>query len=211
VTGDSQSDRSPPVEARDLYREAVSRFTPRLMQVIIRSPCRTVEAYVEESAHLRVRPPERCPRCRRLHTLTHLGYYSRGCTDSVGAVREISVARFECSNCAVTVSCLPDFAQPYRLINNATTEKFFCGDITAPDVQRNRDNLRRYWVRFAGVAHDLWRTVGTALGRAPPKEPAAGLWRRILAKYRTLANATRFLVSEFKTTCFGKYLCHQSG
>lgn len=178
------------------------------MQVIVQTVCRTVEDYLAQGAHRNVRPPVRCPHCGKLHTLDHLGYYQRGCTDSDGKVRDISVHRFECAHCGRTVSCLPDFAQPYRLINNATTQKYFDGNTTAPDVQRNRDNLRRYWRRFVDYAAYLRQRVGCALGRAPPKEPAAGLWQRILAIYRTLANATRYLVTAFKVTCFGKYGCH---
>ena len=178
------------------------------MQVIAKTLCKTVEKYIEQEVHRSVRPPERCPRCGKLHTLEHLGYYQRGCTDADGKPREISVSRFECAYCGLTVSCLPDFAQPYRLINNTTTQKFFTGDTESSDVERNRDNLRRYWLRFTAMVKRLRQVAGCALGRAPPKEPAAGLWRRILAKYGTLANATRYLVSEFKTTCFGTYACH---
>ena len=178
------------------------------MQVIVTTSCKTVEEYIEQEAHRGVRSPERCPRCDKLHILTHLGYYPRGCTDSEGAIREISVARFECKNCDVTVSCLPDFVQPYRIVNNKTTEKFFNGDRQSNDVVRRHDNLCSYWRRFTGMAARLRRLAGCSLGRGPPKEPAAGLWRRILAKYRTLANATRHLTREFKTTCFGKYRCH---
>jgi hypothetical protein len=94
------------------------------------------------------------------------------------------------------------------MINNATTQKFFNGDRESSDVQCNSDNLSRYWHRFADKAGRLRQMVGTALGRAPPKEAAAGLWQRILAKYRTLAKATRLLVADFKMTCFGKYRCH---
>jgi len=90
------------------------------MQVIVKRPCKTVEEYIEQKAERRVRPPERCPQCKKLHTLDDLGYYDRGCTDSKGKIREISVRRFVCRNCGLTVSCLPDFAQPYRLVNNAS-------------------------------------------------------------------------------------------
>lgn len=181
------------------------------MQVMLKSPCKTVEEYIAQEVHLKVRSPERCPRCGKLHRLTHLGYYPRGCTDSEGKVREMSVARFECSACGVTVSLLPDFAQPFRMVNSKTTEKFFNGDRESADVQRNMDNLRRYWRRFVNMAGLMRQIVGSSLGRASPKEPAAGLWQRILAKYRTLANATHRLVSDFRTTCFGKYHCHQPG
>jgi len=179
------------------------------MQVIVKTICNTAEEYVRQQACRSVRPPEMCPKCGRMHSLKHLDYYQRGCTDSQGKVLEISVKRFECQYCGLTVSCLPDFAQPYRLINNATTQKFFGGERSSIDVLRNIGNLRRYWKVFACNTGRLRRIFGCALGRAPPKEPATGLWRRMLAKYRTLANATRHLVREFKTTCFGQYRCHQ--
>ena len=180
------------------------------MQLIV-ACCKTVEDYITQEAHLKVRAPERCPRCGKLQTLTHLGYYPRGCTDSEGKIREISVARFECEDCGVTVSCLPDFAQPYRMVNSRTIEKSFNGDTTSVDVERNRDTLRRYWRSFADMARRLRQVVGCALGRAPPKEPAAGLWRRIMAKWRTLTQATLHMTQEYHATCFGMYRCHKPG
>jgi hypothetical protein len=179
------------------------------MQVMVETNGMTVEAYVLTAAHKSVRPPVRCPGCGRLHTLKHLDYYQRGCTDSKGKVCEISIKRFECSQCGIPVSCLPDFAQPYRLINSHTIEKYFNGDTEAKDVQRNERNLRRYWLRFLGWCAQLMAIIGTAFGRAPPKEPAAGLWRRILAKHHSLARATQMLVQDFRVTCFGQYRCHQ--
>jgi len=178
------------------------------MQVIVKTSCSTVEEYIAQEAHRGVRPPEQCPHCNKPHSFEHLGYYPRGCTDSTGKIREISVIRFKCPLSKRTVSCLPDFAQPYRMVNNTTSQRFFNGDRKSADVQRNRDTLRRYWRRFTGMAACFRHLVGCSLGRAPPKEPAAGLWRRILAKYRTLTNATRHLTREFKITCFGKYRCH---
>ena len=169
----------------------------------------TIEQYIEQSAHQTIRAPERCPKCRKLHVLEHLGYYQRGCTDSAGQVQEISISRFECTYCGVTVSCLPEFAQPYRMINNETTQKFFNGDTESEDVQRNYTNLRRYWRKFSVWIKRLKATIGTTLGRAPPQEPAAGLWRRILAEHRSLARATLMFVQEFRITCFGLYRCHQ--
>jgi len=179
------------------------------MQVIVEMHGRTVEEYAEQAYHRNVRAPEACPRCGRLHVLKHLDYYQRGCTDSGGKVREISIKRFECTHCGLTVSCLPDFAQPYRLINNQTTQKFFNGDVESADVQRNHTNLKRYWLRFSKWAGCLKSIIGTTLGRAPPNEPAAGLWRRILARYHSLAQATQMLVQDFRVTCFGQYRCHQ--
>jgi hypothetical protein len=179
------------------------------MQLIVKMHGKTVEEYIEQLAHRSVRAPEACPRCGRLHVLKHLDYYQRGCTDSVGKVREINVKRFECIHCRLTVSCLPDFAQPYRLINCQTIQKFFNGDTDPKDVQRNYINLQRYWLRFSKWAGRLKTIIGATFGRGPPKEPAAGLWRRILARHHSLARATQMLVQDFRTTCFGQYRCHQ--
>ncbi len=179
------------------------------MQMIVKTPCETVEEYIAQEMHLRIRAPERCPRCTKYHTLSHHGYYQRGCSDSEGKVLELSVRRFECSHCEVTVSCLPDFAQPYRMINNQTTEKFFNGEVDSRDVRGNRDNLRRYWRQFASHCDKFKGVVGSTFGLSPPDEPAAGLWRRIFAKYNSLASATLSLVTEFRITCFGQYRCHQ--
>ena len=180
------------------------------MQVITAMKGKTVEEYEEQELHRGVRAPEACPKCRRLHVLTHLGYYRRGCTDSSGKVLGIQIKRFECPPpCKVTVSCLPDFAQPQRLINSQTIQKYFDGDHEAEDVQRNYINLRRYWREFSRWAQRLKTIIGATFGRAPPKEPAAGLWRRIIATHHSLARATQMLVQDFRVTCFGQYRCHQ--
>ena len=179
------------------------------MQVLVKVPWNSIEEYIQQEAYRQVRAPERCPNCKRLPTWEHLGHYRRGCTDSEGRICEIRVSRFKCSKCAVSVSCLPDFAQPYRLVNSRTIQKFFNGDRNSLDVRRNQTNLLRYWRQFKLWAKHLRGTAGSTLGRAPPGELAAGLWHRILAKYRSLGSATRRLVTEFKTTCFGQYLCHQ--
>jgi hypothetical protein len=39
-----------------------------------------------------------------------------------------------CRCCAVTVSCLPHFAQPYRVVCNATIEAFFEGSTERTEV-----------------------------------------------------------------------------
>lgn len=180
------------------------------MQIAVKVPCKDAQKHVEQGMHQRVRPPACCPRCQRLSTLEAHGYYLRGCTDAEGRLREILVRRFECTACGCPVSCLPDFAQPYRLIHNATIQKFFAGDRNSPDVVRHHDTLSRYWRTFVAWTGRLKRFLGSTLGRGPPDdEPAAGLWRRLLARYGSPASASRSLVTDFKITCFGQYRCHQ--
>jgi hypothetical protein len=64
---------------------------------------------------------------RRLWKLT--GITSDGWPDPCGLPVLIAVRRFVCRHSPVTVSCLPQFAQPYRLVCNETIEAFFAGNL----------------------------------------------------------------------------------
>jgi len=87
------------------------------------------------------------------------------------------VRRFLCTSCEITVSCLPCFAQPYRLINHTTLEAFLMGERQRRDVQARQELLQRYVRRFAEWWPSLLRIVGYRFGRAPPKEEATAFWR----------------------------------
>ena len=167
------------------------------------------EEYVGGQRHRLVPAPSRCPNCGSSGKLEALGYYPRYTTDAQGRAIEILVRRFLCGSCAVTVSCLPDFAQPYRVLNSATVEASFRGECERHDVLRNEELLRRYWRRFVEFSVRLREFLGGGFGRAPPTEEAEALWRRLLAACKTLAGCTCRLVRDFGTTCFGIYRCHQ--
>jgi len=177
------------------------------MQVIIRVKLR-VEEYVEQKFHRRMRPPKRCGNCGRFWTLKPHAYYSRYTTDTEGAPMEFKVRRFVCEQCPGTTSCLPSFAQPYRLVGNRTIQAFVRGRCTQLDVRRNEGNLKRYLKRFEWWQVSLRGIVGNVFGRGPPKETATAFLRRAVAACGSLAELTIRLVQEFKTTCFGTYRCH---
>jgi hypothetical protein len=178
------------------------------MQVIIHVEP-TVEHYVEQDFHRRVRPPERCGNCGALATLKGLGYYSRYTTGARGDPVRFWVARFICAACELTTSCLPSFAQPYRLVANKTIQAFVEGHSGQLDVRRCEGWLKRYLKRFQGWQKFLRGMVGNRFGRGPPKETATAFWRRAVAACGSLAELTLRLVQEFATTCFGTYRCHQ--
>jgi hypothetical protein len=178
------------------------------MQVIVAIPC-SPEQYAEQEIHRSVHPPSRCPSCAQPGQLKALGYYSRGVTNSVGVILAIWVRRFLCLRCGITVSCLPDFAQPYRLVSNSTIERFFNDQTDPLDVQRNHDRLLRYWRRFRQWAPDLRQLIGSAFGRAPPGEKAGALWQRLMGACKSFTACTRQLIEKFRLTCFGIYLCHR--
>ncbi len=179
------------------------------MQVIIQVEL-PVEQYVEEQYHRRVRPPERCGNCGALATLSVLAYYPRYTTGTNGDPVRFRVARFICGACELTTSCLPSFAQPYRLVASETIQAYVQGDTERLDVLHTEGLLVRYLKRFKRWEESLRGIVGSRFGRAPPKETATAFLRRAVAACGSLAELTLRLVQEFRTTCFGTYGCHQA-
>ncbi len=53
-----------------------------------------------------------------------LGYYARNISRLQLGFLRIWIRRFRCRFCRKTLSLLPSFAQPYRLIQNSTIERF---------------------------------------------------------------------------------------
>lgn len=223
MTGDSQSDRSPPVD--ETGRRPVPYPPPGglsslcfflsfggwyagRVQKVLRVKL-TIEQYVREQFHKRMRPPSQCPNCWRFHGLWGHAYYERGGTDTLGKLIMFRVRRFICRYCEITVSCLPFFAQPYRLVNHLTLEAFLEQRYGRRDVQRCWELLKRYRRRFELWQPELIRIIGHRFGRAPPEEDATAFWRRAVATCGSAAELTMELVTEFRTTCFRTYRCHQ--
>jgi hypothetical protein len=175
--------------------------------------CRVVvtpEEYVQESYQRRIAPPAQCPNCLKAHCLEALGYYGRYLSArAVATVLRIWVRRFWCRRCCVSVSCLPDFAQPYRLVNSASVEAGFEGQADRPDVQRWAVLIAAYWRRFEEHLASLIGAVGPAFGPLPLKATAAEFWGQLKRACGGLATATRQLVNQFRTCLFGTYRCHQ--
>ncbi|HEV3272801.1 MAG TPA: DUF6431 domain-containing protein [Candidatus Methylacidiphilales bacterium] len=166
------------------------------------------EQYVAEEHEKQIRPPIQCPHCRRAKTLWALGYYIRNLSRMEAGALHLSVRRFRCRVCGKTVSLLPAFAQPYRFVQNRTIEYFARGAPFSDEVSRHLDVLVQYWNRFSGKLSELERTLGHALGRAPPKNPKEA-WEFLLAHYDDLDMATQNLTSLFQITLFGRYRCHR--
>jgi hypothetical protein len=116
---------------------------------------------------------------------------------------------FFCRCCAVTVSCLPRFAQPYRVVCNATIEAFFEGRTKRSDVRGWGELLGRYRRTYQQWFGTLRMECGALFGRSPPQENALGLWDRIMGTCGGVASATGKLVGQLSITLFGRYRCHQ--
>jgi hypothetical protein len=166
--------------------------------------------YVREDCQRRVRAPAVCPNCGAAQALEAHGYYLRWVTAALcGLLVQIAVRRFFCRQCPVTVSCLPHFAQPYRLVCNETIEAFFQGQAQRRDVERRHELLGRYRRAYERFWRTLRATCGALFGRSPPREQPPGFWHRIMDACGGLAAATGGLVRALGVTLFGRYRCHQ--
>jgi hypothetical protein len=168
----------------------------------------TPEQYAEQEYQRQVKPPENCPNCDRAHALEALAYYHRYITTATALVLMIWVRRFLCRHCRVSVSCLPEFAQPYRPVNTPTVAAGFNGQATS-QVARWSELIRGYWRRFQTHLPVLLRQVGNAFGPVPLQPTAQGFWGQLLHQCGELASATHQLIHQFHTCLFGTYRCHQ--
>jgi hypothetical protein len=109
----------------------------------------------------------------------------------------------------VTVSCLPRFAQPYRVVCNVTIEAFFEGKTARTDVRGWGELLGRYRRAYQQWFRTLRMECGALFGRSPPEEKPLVFWGRMMGACGDLAAATGKLVSQLRITLFGRYRCHQ--
>lgn len=177
------------------------------VQLIVEVPV-SAEQYVAQGFQRSISPPDACPHCRAANALDILGYYSRSVTGKRSAVLRLSIRRFRCRTCRKTVSILPAFAQPYRLVHNHTVDRFFCGYRKSEDVAPWLPLLRRYWKRFAWWVSQTDAVLRGELDRAPPPGSPTAWWTTITVRFGNLVVATQFLVTRLQITLFGRYRCH---
>lgn len=166
------------------------------------------ERYVAENFHRRVTPPGLCPHCGEGGSLWSLGYYARNLTRLGVGILCIFIRRFRCNRCRKTVSILPSFAQPYRLVQNGTIEKFASG-IYEVEVLRWFALLRRYWLRFVGWLPEMQRVIWKDQSRPPPECLPGEWWEFLVSEHGSFSAATMATVAVFQITFFGRYRCHQ--
>jgi len=168
------------------------------------------EQYVADDFQRQMRPPARCPHCSSLRRLWALGYYARNVSRlQTTMTMLILIRRFYCTACGKTVSLLPSFVQPYRLVQNATIESFFLGMLQSRDVRWWIELLRRYKKRFFAWIPEIDFVLGRTLPRSPPRT-SIDEWRSVIsAKYGNVEASTLHFVAAFQITLFGRYRCHR--
>jgi len=167
------------------------------------------EEYVDGQVHKEVLPPSNCPACGEQICFESLGYYTRGIS-RIGSpgVMPIAIRRFRCVKCRISVSLLPSFAQPYRLVRNEIVQMFFDGNRDADDVLRWDYLLRRYLRRFCQWFPELIVRTAVRPSRSPPMDALEGFWGIFKNLWGSLSFATGQLVCGFQVTAFGAYKCH---
>jgi hypothetical protein len=174
---------------------------------ILRAVPASVDHYVATGLHKSVEPPCKCPHCDATNALKALGYYSRNVTSPKSGVLRIPVRRFRCCECSKTVSVLPSFVQPYRLVLNATINEFFGGTLSANALSW-LPLLKQYWNRFSDWLPRIDRIIRSVVSRSPPHSDATGWWKVMAATFGDLEKITATLVGQFGVTLFGRYRCH---
>ena len=176
------------------------------MQLLRRLPV-TADQYFLNGYQLRISRPKNCPNCRLPKSLEALGYYARNLVGNIGKVRRIIIRRFRCRDCERTVSILPSFAQPYRLVQNPIVHRVFQGELFA-EASRWLPLIRSYWLKFCRWLPDLRKQIGEITSRAPPRRNPQDWWNLLTTLMGSLGSITMKFVQEFGFTLFGRYQCH---
>ena len=189
------------------FRARVDGYLDLSTMQIICTVSLSPDCYAKENFQRSIRRPISCPRCGTRNAFAALGYYSRNVTSAGRGVLQIFVRRFRCRCCGRTVSILPSFAQPYRLVLNATTNEFFGGTL-GTNALSWLPLLQQYWNRFTKWIPEIDRVIKSMVERSPPHPDVAGWWQVIVAAFGNLEKITATLVSRFGVTLFGRYRCH---
>lgn len=168
----------------------------------------SVEEYESRQSQLRIAAPKVCPNCGAEEALEPLGYYHRYVRRTDDMTPRIPVRRFRCVRCRRTTSLLPGFAQPYKLVANATIEAFARGELERADVHRWHDRLLHYWKGFLVWAPRLRLRIGKRIPMPKHFSPVR-LWKAVLDWAGDLAEATIRLTRSLSVTLFGEYKCHR--
>jgi hypothetical protein len=168
------------------------------------------EDYVRTDAHLKVCRPKVCPNCMICEVLLALGYYSRWVSSSSHEkVTRIKARRFRCHDCRLSTSMLPDFAQPYRLVETDTVDAFLAGNRSGDAVKVWIDLLGGYQRRFESQLPETRLVLSSAYALADLPQAAVELWEEIRKRFGGARVLTSRLVREVRITVFGIYQCHR--
>jgi hypothetical protein len=127
----------------------------------------------------------------------------------LGRLLLIWITRFLCPVCGRTTSCLPSFAQPYRLMATDTIEAFLQGRRNEPGIAQYWDLLqanRRQWERRAA---EIEAITGAFFGPAGDEAASQRLLGAMLSRWENLQRAGVELLDLFGEALLGRYRIHE--
>lgn len=169
-----------------------------------------VEEYQRKEGFRFITRPSLCGHCEG--PLEPLGYYWRNVSGSRRyEVFRIRIMRLICGVCRLTTSCLPSFAQPYRLVATEQLERHALAKEGAAQDDPWLSLLKIYLRVISRFLGEFFKRIGNYFGRPPPEARRDGralvAW---LTKLRgSLATATEQLINHLGTCLFGAYRCHK--
>ena len=177
------------------------------VQIHVHSPTTAAE-YSKNQGHLKSKPPERCLHCAH-PTLHRHGWYLRNVVE-LGRLYEIRVPRFLCPPCHRTISLLPSFAQPYRLLGTVMTEAFLTHRFDAPGTDSYRDLLLAYRRRWEQRAPVIETITGAFFAPVVDESVTAAqrLLKSMLSQWGDLSAASVGLLEDFGEALLGRYRIH---
>lgn len=177
------------------------------MQRVIAVPW-SPEQYVAEEAHALIRSDPACPNCGALTKLHRHATYRRWFLTALAVPLRLTIPRFLCPECLITISYLPDFCLSHRPLGPDSFAAFLDGQRARKDLRHFASHLKAYAAALLDFAPALIRTVGSGLGLAPPTHPRE-VWPWLKEAGDSLAAVTRQLVGTFRVGLFRRYQCHQ--
>ena len=177
------------------------------MQRVIAVPW-SPEQYVAEEAHDLIVPESVCPNCATPTTLHVHGTYQRWFLTTLAVLLRLTIARFLCPECRITISYLPEFCLSYRALGPDSFAAFLDGHHARKDVRHFVSHLKAYAAALLDFAPVRILTVGSGLGLARPAPPRE-VWPWLKEAGDSLAAVTSQLVGTFRVGLFRRYQCHQ--
>jgi hypothetical protein len=126
----------------------------------------------------------------------------------LGVYLLILIARFLCPLCGRTMSCLPSFAQPYRMMGTATVEAFLQKRMDEPGIAQHWDLLHSYGQRWEQRSPEIEAVTGLFFGPLSDEPPPKRLLGALLSKWGDLQRASVQLLELFGETPLGRYRIH---
>lgn len=194
--------KKPSVRSDSYFR--VPCFPMQIIREIEESP----EVYTARLWHPNLKAPEECPHCATCKSLRSLGYYERFVSGTGSIVHRIRIRRFRCFQCGKTVSLLPMFAQPYRLVSNETIEMAIARQDRFQSAGCWGGLIRGYWRRFIAWIPELSRFGASLFGSVSFFDNPKASWERMIRWGGSLGGATLLLTREIQLTPFARYRCH---